>query len=61
VSKVSQTGAMVRMLLLATLLVPLCACGPFQGAQPCTKTGADSTGVPVCPLTAAQIGALPEG
>jgi hypothetical protein len=51
---------MVRMLLLATFVVTICGCGPFQAKPPCTKTGADSYGTPFCPLSAAQVKALPE-
>jgi hypothetical protein len=47
------------MFLLATILVATCACAPF-GSQPCTQTGADANGTPLCPLSAAQVNALPE-
>ena len=51
---------MVRRILAAALIVPVVGCTGGTPNPPCTKTGVDPYGAPVCPLSAAQVQALPE-
>jgi hypothetical protein len=51
----------VRVVVIAGLMTVVSGCFPLaDGPGPCTKTGVDAYGAPVCPLTAAQVSALPE-
>lgn len=56
----AATSRRLGLLLSVCLAALLGACAPSHSTAPCTKSGVSPSGVPDCPLTGAQVAALPD-